>query len=414
MALNYDGKLWLNLQEQVEKNKDDIEKILYLEGVLSDYGIRVVGRVDDANDLPDPEQYLQAGGLYGEAYAVGSYEPYSFYIFTRPFEGQTVPQWFPVGQLAIPGPKGADGSQGPEGPAGPASVWLSGTTAPASSIGTHVGDMYLNTTNGSVYRFNGTAWALVGNITGPKGTQGEQGPRGEQGIQGVQGEQGIQGEPAFAITIKGELQATSDLPDPDMAERHDGYIIGNRLYVIMEDEFGALIWQDVGFSDPGSRITVNGVYQGEYEMNQKLSVISEANILYGTNSNGSQAAQVYSILNDNNTIVKRNSTGQIFAKEPTTGAHVATKSYVDRTFLTEDNTAMSVYANDDVGMPVMLSYSNTPGNGSIPVYNSRGTLQTNSPVDNKDAVSLEYYNANTIKASITLKENGAYTLNLFY
>ena len=122
MALNYDGKIFLNIQEQVEKNKDDIEKILYLKGVLSDYGIRVVGQVADANELPDPEQYLQSGGIYGEAFAVGASEPYSFYIFTIPFEGETSRHWFSVGQLATPGPKGDDGTQGPEGPAGPASV----------------------------------------------------------------------------------------------------------------------------------------------------------------------------------------------------------------------------------------------------------------------------------------------------
>ena len=72
--------------------------------------------------------------------------------------------------------------------------------------------MYMNTTNGNVFRYTGSGWASAGNLTGPKGATGAtgatgpEGPQGEQGPQGEKGETGAKGE-------KGEDGADASVSD---------------------------------------------------------------------------------------------------------------------------------------------------------------------------------------------------------
>ena len=53
-----------NLEEQVQKNKEDIAAHYNIDRVLADFGIRVVGQIDSPYSLPDPETYE---GDYGDA-----------------------------------------------------------------------------------------------------------------------------------------------------------------------------------------------------------------------------------------------------------------------------------------------------------------------------------------------------------
>lgn len=100
---------------QIETNKENILRHWEKDRVLADYGIRVVGKVDFPEQLPAASLYT---GAYGDAYIVGASEPYSFYIFTRPFTGETENQWFDLGVLAIQGPKGETGAKGDKGDRG--------------------------------------------------------------------------------------------------------------------------------------------------------------------------------------------------------------------------------------------------------------------------------------------------------
>ena len=54
----YDGKEYRNLEEQVQANKKNIELILYERGVLNQFGIKIVGVIDNVSNLPDPTTYL--------------------------------------------------------------------------------------------------------------------------------------------------------------------------------------------------------------------------------------------------------------------------------------------------------------------------------------------------------------------
>ena len=87
--LRFGNKEFRNLQEQVLKNMQNIQDIMDGTTVLAEFGIKVIGQVDDAEDLPDPAEYE---GDYGDAYIVGTEEPYEYYIFTRAFEGDETPQ----------------------------------------------------------------------------------------------------------------------------------------------------------------------------------------------------------------------------------------------------------------------------------------------------------------------------------
>ena len=77
MAIQIDGKTYRNLQEQVGKNKHDIQDLIksgLTLGTLNLLGIHVIGQVNSASDLP------AVGQAFGDAYMVGTAEPYHYYV----------------------------------------------------------------------------------------------------------------------------------------------------------------------------------------------------------------------------------------------------------------------------------------------------------------------------------------------
>lgn len=118
--LKFGNKEFRNLQEQVDKNKDDIQDFLKGKNVLNQFGIKVIGQVDSEGELPPAEEYQ---GEYGDTFAVGDEAPYDLYVFTRPFEDDIdTNHWFNIGQFPKPGPAGADGS-----------IWMDGMGEPDTS-----------------------------------------------------------------------------------------------------------------------------------------------------------------------------------------------------------------------------------------------------------------------------------------
>ena len=57
--LKFGNKEFRNLQEQVKKNMDDIMFILQEEGVLNQFGVKVVGQEDTALDMPTVDDYKE-------------------------------------------------------------------------------------------------------------------------------------------------------------------------------------------------------------------------------------------------------------------------------------------------------------------------------------------------------------------
>ena len=65
--------LLLNLEKQVQKNKEDIEYIVNQEGALNQFGLKVVGQVDTIGDMPTVQAYKESNPNweYGDAFMVG-------------------------------------------------------------------------------------------------------------------------------------------------------------------------------------------------------------------------------------------------------------------------------------------------------------------------------------------------------
>lgn len=214
---NFDGKTYRNLMEQVQKNKSDIEYILNTEGTLNSYGIKVVGQVDSAVNLPKKADYEVWPFDYGDAFAVGTAPPYTFYIWTRAFGAFLEDHWFNVGQLSIPGPVGP---QGPEGPIG-----RDGPIGPAGP-------------------------------QGKDGPVGPQGPQGKQGLPGNTGATGAKGDSGVVYVVLGVLSSSGQLPSAAGQQSSAAYIVteadGDHLYGIIQNN-GANAWYDWGGISQGAK-----------------------------------------------------------------------------------------------------------------------------------------------------------------
>lgn len=93
------GRLGGNLQKTVAYLLS-LHKAEYEWNLL---GIKVVGHVDA---LPIPEGTYE----YGDAYTVGTAEPYDMWIYTRADEFHAEAYWFDIGKFPLPGPQGPKGN----------------------------------------------------------------------------------------------------------------------------------------------------------------------------------------------------------------------------------------------------------------------------------------------------------------
>lgn len=125
-------------------------------------GVEVAGQVATYADLPSDLTEADAGSAY-IVEADGDLYVWSGAAF--PADGNGVDFVGPEGPKGDPGaqgvpgeqgergPAGAEGPTGPEGPTGArGSMWFTGTGTPGQIDGAAVGDMYLDTASGVVYR----------------------------------------------------------------------------------------------------------------------------------------------------------------------------------------------------------------------------------------------------------------------
>lgn len=263
-----------NLEEQVQKNKEDIANHYNIDRVLAEVGIKVIGQLSTPEDLED-----KVGIEYGDAYAIGTEPPYDFYIWTRADvdSGHLEDYWFNIGQLAVIGPQGPTGPQGEKGDRGESSTWYYGTT-PSNP---REGDMLLQS-NGNVLRYQKTgaielSWVQVTNIKGANGLQGVQGPRGLQGPQGEPGPKGETGDVGGFINLYGILTDISQLPNPDtLNNRTIAYLIGTSypydLYIQVGDADGPVNWVNSGPLNVSTLVFVNGEAQNTWNADVKADV----------------------------------------------------------------------------------------------------------------------------------------------
>lgn len=331
--LTIDNKIYRNLQEQVEANKLSIQAILDEKGVLNQFGIRVIGKVDYVRELPEQDNPVHLE--YGDAYAVGTETPYDLFIWTREMSTTVGDFWFNIGKFpqpsTVPGPQGPQGQAGKDGEN---SKWYISLNAP-SFIAVN-NDMCLNVNNGDVYIYE-NGWVKKGNIKGPQGIQG---PKGEDStVPGPQGPQGPKGDPGGNTTwyLLGELTSTSQLPDPTTVRRDAAYLVTvgetNHIYAIAGTD--TLTWVDVGTAAYGpagpagkdgvgvnsitnQRLTNNYVSVA-YDNTNGINITSEGEVQYGVNNENKTVPVTYQykipiIPGDNITINKAEGADAIVIK----------------------------------------------------------------------------------------------------
>ena len=336
--LTYNGKDFRNLVEQVRYLTDYHNQ----DKVLASWGIRIVGQIESASDLPPAETYT---GEYGDAYAVGREAPFDFYIFTRSSLEGSGDYWFPFGQISIAGPAGPAGVPGKVGKTGESSKWYVGSNVPQPTALYKPGDMYLQTSTGSVYRFTeNQVWLQVTNITGP---QGPAGPQGESiiGPVGPTGPQGPRGDVAGLVNIRGQLTSTDQLPSPaDLNNLTIAYLVNGDLYIQFGETPQTATWNNVGPLNVGTMVTVNGEYQNVWDADTKAPAHPTSGTtqkVYTSNGTESGASWIPIQVNAYTTtagtiaIYTQEKMGDIEAgaflltKTPTKLYHAANKKYVD-------------------------------------------------------------------------------------
>ena len=329
-----------NLEEQVLKNKQDIANHYNVDRVLADFGITIVGYAPIKEELPDPETYE---GTYGDAYYVGTSDPYSFYIYTRPDPdaGYDTNYWLDVGPLAIAGPEGPKGDRGPVGRQGVrGSIWTAVYDTLPQTTDYNLNDQVLRTYDGNIYECRldeneNKYWALIGNIQGPQGIQGIRGPQGIQGPQGPQGPTGPEGPVGKSITIIGEVNNVSQLPDPSTVDRASAYLVtvDGSKHIFLITGTDTLVWTDAGGFGGGSTILVNGAVVNEFNADTKLDKVTTntAGIptVYTVNTSGGQEMIGMNSQATDWSIARRYTGGRLRVATPVETADATTKEYVD-------------------------------------------------------------------------------------
>lgn len=359
-------KTYRNLQEQVLKNKEDIAYHYSIDRVLADFGIRVIGRVDTPEEIAS--QPIPAGGYqYGDAYAVGALNSvYDYYIYTRPFEGETENQWFNIGALQI------------EGPVGPQGVSIT------NAIVNEEYQLVLTYSDGRVVTLPRSLRGADGATPSVTLTSNNEGVTikvydGAGQLQqsalvrnGVDG-QSIQGEPGPAgpiVQLQGIITSMSDLDgiDPTTLPPNYAYLLeqnGNRYIIgIVADQ-----WTNLGIFAGGTLVTKEGVIQNEWDADTKLDKLTSTGSykLYGINASGNEwnpilrqipqttnASYKYQPVMYDVTDNAYTNNGLIRISEtPLERYHTASKAYVDNAFkvyqhnqhltLTYDNEVAHIY-----------------------------------------------------------------------
>lgn len=228
--LKFGNKEFRNLEEQVEKNKEDIQNLAAGISAVMGFMPTVKGVYATADQIPE--------GSYntGDTFLIGSSTPYAVYIYTA---NDT---WQNVGQFPVAGPKGDKGEKG--------SQILYGNTDPTVAIQANEGDYYINTTSGDWFVKGVAAWSYALSLKGEKGDRGErglagpQGPVGPTGPVGPIGPQGIKGDLGNGIFMYFK-PITQDIYQIDMdyvAKGERELQSGDILFSIADATFGNIGW----------------------------------------------------------------------------------------------------------------------------------------------------------------------------
>ena len=262
--ITIDKVTYRNLQEQVQKNKEDIEQWQNVEFTLNNFGIKVLGKVDSESDIPV--------GTYefGDAYLVGLTEPYNLYIYTRIEASTNNGIFVNVGPLNVVGQQGPQGPAGQNGVDGYAPVVRYGNGLPIVEATDKNGYLYIDQQTSKLYTYNNNGWNYVIDMKGPQGPQG---------IQGVQGATGT------TLSIVSKLSSPTLLPTnfaSGQIPKNSAYLVDvngvNHLYIIIGDQndYSTWYWLDVGDFNLGSILYKDQVFQQSADITDSYDTNSGA------------------------------------------------------------------------------------------------------------------------------------------
>lgn len=308
-----------NLEEQVQKNKEDIAKHYQaMQLPLNLAGIEVVGSITNPSELDGV-----IGEKFGDAYVQVVGEDTILWVWTRanPDAGEDDAYWLNIPFTTV-------GEQGPQGPVGPrgekgqrGATFFVGINPPTEGNFVDGDIFYYNspTTNlyGNIMRYNAAqqVWYAAGSIRGP---QGERGPKGEKGDRGYVGERGLQGPPgpiSPGYVIAAILNSVDDLPAPtELNNLSVAYLVGKILYIQIGDRPSTAVWTNMGIFNGGTTVTVSGQPAITWDSGTKLDKVTSASGgLRAYCVNGSGGQEVIPIKEDvvGKSIPRRTSAGRI-------------------------------------------------------------------------------------------------------
>lgn len=379
--LVFQGNEYRNLEEQVQKNKEDIARHYEIDRAMANLGINIVGQVETEADLPSAATYA---GNYGDTYAVGNKAEveagtasYSYYVWVGPDlnAGEPYDHWLNVGRISIVGPQGERGLQGERGPQGERGTSIS-AGASGNYYGTVNGDLYLVTSGtqsslGNVYVYSAASgqWVLQGNIRGPQGPQGVQGPPGERGLPGAPGPKGETGDVGGFINIAGIVATSDSLPLPsELGNLTIAYLVGASapydLYVQVGSTSATAVWVNAGPFNAATLVTVNGVGQNVWDADTKLDKVTTTGsvLVYGKDQSGEQV--MFKAAAGENTFTRGGfpisaSYGAIFQKGVISENDSNYRNYTINRGFFDDNKGTKLYKHTISGLQEGNEISNT-------------------------------------------------------
>ena len=197
-----------NLEGTVKWCVDHITGFLDGTETVNNFGIKILGVLTDISLAPTLDYQ------YGDAYAVGTSTPYTYWVYTRSGIEAIDGSFVNIGVFPAVGPQGPKGDKGDQGERGEV-----GPQGPAGRDGAQ----------------------------GQKGAKGDKGDTGATGATGPTGPQG----PVGLVNILGQLSDKSLLPTADDAlfTAHAGYLVQatekNHLYMVGRDTID-YVWYDLG------------------------------------------------------------------------------------------------------------------------------------------------------------------------
>ena len=424
--------LLLNLEKQVQKNKDDIEYIINQEGALNQFGLKVVGQVDTIGDMPTVQAYKESNPNweYGDAFMVGAstaeatvvdVDKAVLLVLTRANTKYPNDFWMNLKEFPKPGPVGPKGEQGEQGIQGVKGLdVLAGPGTQPS--GQPIGTTYINSVTGNVYKYTNNGWEQIGNIKGATGSVGPAGPIGVRGPIGQTGATGPQGPRGIGVNILGTLTSTSQLPNPTTVGKDSAYIIPadgvNHLWVIEGTD--NLVWTDFGTAGLGEKgdkgddgVGINtmtdidltyGNTTVDYNTTDGMTINGQARFTYdgGTTKDVTMNIDLPIVAGDGITIDKVNGKEQVEVKLDT--------AYTDDKYVKKSIANKTVYIRNHAGVDTTIGYSEDAVRYSFVTRTESGAVRVGKAVSDSDAMPKKQVEDGFVPKISTTVADRCYTI----